>query len=410
VFGLFTELAVDRLSSSVTNFIMPTVMTTNYSFAHLRDYLLEGRHLRKIRYAGGNVFSSATVDTSIYFFSKEAGERIVLEDATDWEQPARREVSFDYFGRFKNVISLSQGENDGIFEKIFSVDNTPLDRDFTVFQGIVTGNNDAFIFETEAVAAQQGVERRLLHPLCHGRDVARYGVRNLERRILYLTSDYDIRKYPGAEKWLKKFRDALEHTRDNDNPWYTLHRPRVQTELDRKEKIFVQNTRNESLPIRIVAALDTVGAYTSQGINIVIPKGDANLRFLLGILNSRLINHLFRTKFLNLAIKADFLKQVRIPIATPAQQAPIVTLVDRILTAKKKDSNADTSALESEIDQLVYKLYGLTDDEIAIVEGRNETKQEPQGEAARCSVASPRKRRQSNTVTLSESIDDEVLE
>ena len=368
-FGLFTELAVDRLSKTVTSFIMPTVMTTNYSFARLRDYLLEGRHLRRIRYAGGDVFSSATVDTSVYFFEKNPVETIMLEDATDWEHPASREVPFDYFSGFKNVISLSQGENDGIFGKIFADGNMPLDRDYTVFQGIVTGNNDAFIFETEADALAHGVERELLHPLCHGRDIARYGIRNLERRILYLTSDYDIRKYPGAEKWLRRFKEAIEHTRDNDNPWYTLHRPRIQSELDRKEKIFVQNTRNESLPVRIVAALDTAGAYTSQGINIVIPKGDANLRFLLGILNSRLINHLFGTKFLNLAIKADFLKQVRLPRATPAQQGEIAALAGRILAAKKSDSTADTSALESEIDKKVFDLYGLTDEEREIVKG-----------------------------------------
>lgn len=44
-------------------------------------------------------------------------------------------------------------------------------------------------------------------------------------------------------------------------------------------------------------------------------------------------------------------------------------VVDQILAAKKKDPNADTSALEAEIDQLVYKLYDLTPEEIATVEG-----------------------------------------
>ena len=43
-------------------------------------------------------------------------------------------------------------------------------------------------------------------------------------------------------------------------------------------------------------------------------------------------------------------------------------LVDRILVAKKADSTADTSALEAQIDKLVYKLYNLTEEEIAIVE------------------------------------------
>ena len=54
-------------------------------------------------------------------------------------------------------------------------------------------------------------------------------------------------------------------------------------------------------------------------------------------------------------------------------QAPTVALVDQILTAKRADLDADVSALEAEIDRLVYSLYGLTRDEIAIIEeGRQE--------------------------------------
>ena len=53
----------------------------------------------------------------------------------------------------------------------------------------------------------------------------------------------------------------------------------------------------------------------------------------------------------------------------PAQQAEIKERVERILAAKKENSEADVSALEAEIDQLVYKLYDLTPEEIAIVEG-----------------------------------------
>lgn len=51
-----------------------------------------------------------------------------------------------------------------------------------------------------------------------------------------------------------------------------------------------------------------------------------------------------------------------------AAQAPIVALVDRILAAKQRDARADTSAMEQEIDRHVYALYGLTPEEIQIVE------------------------------------------
>jgi adenine-specific DNA-methyltransferase len=51
-------------------------------------------------------------------------------------------------------------------------------------------------------------------------------------------------------------------------------------------------------------------------------------------------------------------------------QQPSITLVDQILAAKQKDPQADTSALEKQIDDMVYKLYGLTPEGIEIVEGR----------------------------------------
>jgi len=49
-------------------------------------------------------------------------------------------------------------------------------------------------------------------------------------------------------------------------------------------------------------------------------------------------------------------------------QQPFITLVDQILSAKKKAPHADTSALERQIDVMVYKLYGLTYEEVKIIE------------------------------------------
>ena len=50
------------------------------------------------------------------------------------------------------------------------------------------------------------------------------------------------------------------------------------------------------------------------------------------------------------------------------KQKPVERLVDRILAAKQRDAEADTSALEREIDELVYALYGLTSEEKALVQ------------------------------------------
>ena len=70
-----------------------------------------------------------------------------------------------------------------------------------------------------------------------------------------------------------------------------------------------------------------------------------------------------------LALQWPIMETFPIPAMSPAQQKPLERLVARILAAKQKHPAADTSALEREIDQQVYALYGLTPEEIAIVQG-----------------------------------------
>lgn len=106
-----------------------------------------------------------------------------------------------------------------------------------------------------------------------------------------------------------------------------------------------------------------------ESVILLTPKVEtAPTYFMLGVLNSSLINYLFATKFLNVAVKAEYLKETPVPAGSPEKQKAVERLVDRILAAKARDAGADLSAWEREIDQLVYALYGLTPEEIQIVE------------------------------------------
>jgi len=215
----------------------------------------------------------------------------------------------------------------------------------------------------------------LLHPVLLGRDFEKWAIRSTERRIIYVDAETDIRKYPNAFRWLSRFKSDLQNNKsaeERSTEWYCLHRPRVQTELNRVPKIMVQRTRNPRLATRIVATLDAdQGLYGMESIIFLVPiESNAPVHFLLAVLNSKLINYLYATKFLNVAVKAEYLKDTPIPVAGPQDGKTLDTLARRILDAKKPNPATDTSAMEREIDGIVYRLYGLTPDEIAIVEGR----------------------------------------
>ena len=97
-----------------------------------------------------------------------------------------------------------------------------------------------------------------------------------------------------------------------------------------------------------------------------------DLKYLLAIMNSRFAYHYLnnrRRHRLENYFYPDDLRKLPIPQIALDGQQPFITLVDQILSLKESDPQADTSALEDEIDRMVYELYGLTEEEIQIMEG-----------------------------------------
>ena len=86
-------------------------------------------------------------------------------------------------------------------------------------------------------------------------------------------------------------------------------------------------------------------------------------------MNSSIINYLYATKFLNVAIKAEYLKDTPIPKASDSNKKKAAGLVRKILDIRSENPLADITGLERELDKMVYRFYGLTPEEIMIVEG-----------------------------------------
>lgn len=373
VFGLFFELGLIQLVARGTvALIIPSQILNNLSYKKLRELMLSNEWLKEVFYIGDKVFESVNNDVCILFLQKPKVNKIRLVNALRFATPTAIEVETNYFDKFGRVISFLAGsDSDSIFDKIFNPDLPKLRESYDVFQGIVTGNNPLFLLSDDQIKDAR-IEKRLLHPVLLGRDFEKWRIRNPDRQIIYLDSKSDIQKFPNTEAWLKPHKKELMTRRECQRgviPWYALQWARNKTQLDYTPKILIQRTRNPRLKTRVVAALDDAGFYGMESIIFIVPKKPSvPIKYLLAVLNSGLINYLYQTKFLNVAIKAEYLKDTAIPIASPTQQLEIIKLVDRILVAKRDNAQADTSKLEEQIDGLVYKLYELTDDEIAIVE------------------------------------------
>lgn len=112
-----------------------------------------------------------------------------------------------------------------------------------------------------------------------------------------------------------------------------------------------------------------VGAYAITAFNNYSPY------YITGLLNSKYTSYYLRNKFKDkhlaggyLAINKSTIEQLPFVKADNATQALISSNAKKIIELKKNNPNADTSALEREIDGLVYGLYGLTEEEIAVIE------------------------------------------
>ena len=116
------------------------------------------------------------------------------------------------------------------------------------------------------------------------------------------------------------------------------------------------------------------GEFIAGKSTTIILGNGQYLKFLISIINSKIASFWLNVKFNSMKMSGGYLNvgtnelsHLPIPPATPAQQQAIIALVDKILAAKKQDSSIDTTALESKIDEFVYDLYGLTEEEKDII-------------------------------------------
>ena len=147
----------------------------------------------------------------------------------------------------------------------------------------------------------------------------------------------------------------------------------------------------------LAAVLDETGRYSNHSVVLIAPyhglrdtdlrsdfddfkhiDADIDIHYVLAIILSKLESFYFKKRFATESLQGSTshtyptaVRGLVIKNISKAEQNSFVTIADQILTLKKQNKDTDTKNLESQIDQMVYKLYGLTPEEIKIVEGSN---------------------------------------
>ena len=141
------------------------------------------------------------------------------------------------------------------------------------------------------------------------------------------------------------------------------------TEHHKFERVAMQGMTGANDKIRIIMSIVPVGFYLANSCNYLIPNVDLPTKYLVGLMNSKVINWFFRRFSTNSNVNGYEVESFPIPKATKQEKETIASKVDEILKIKGISVNADTKPIENEIDCIVYKLFGLSEEEISIVEG-----------------------------------------
>ena len=405
---LFACLTLDFLKENgVLTFIATNNWVTNFGASKMRNKIVNVTQVLKlIDFNNYKIFESAGIQTMIMLFQRNSvvdnytfDYRKLNENAVDFSNVVgllnnkKTDENMIFFPAIikDNFIDKSLIFNnpvvDNVLQTIEKYDNFRLTEN-EVAQGVVfpqdflnKKNNEKLgdiynvgdgIFALSELELNSlnltEKEKILIKPYFTTNELFQYfGDSNNKYWIIYTSSEFKnpvkMKLYPNIKNHLDKFVKVIT----SDNKPYGLHRTRNEN-FFKGEKIISLRKCSDS-PFFTYTNFDCYVSATFY----VIKTMRANQVFLTGFLNSSLCAFWLRFKGKmqgnNYQIDKEPLLNIPIPVVTEGLQKLIINLVDQILNAKNANPQVNTTVLEREIDQLIYKLYDLTPEEIKIVEG-----------------------------------------
>lgn len=330
---------------AILNYIIPNNILRTTIYDTVRKQILDKYQIRKIVDLKSGVFSDVTASTIIMEIEANSPTKDSMIEIVENESLARSVTSY---GTSNHINQIECKSNPSYVIDIFTTDKVreiylkmerasiQLNKLVDVFNGIATYKNMHGILEQRINENSK--------PIIFGRNIARYGFTFSGKYVNYVRKE--------------------------------LQRPRDENIFLAKEKLIMQRIGGI-----LITAYDDSQYYTFNSVNNILLKNHVkcNLKYILGILNSRLMQFYYVTKFTNRSsltvnISKTFLDQLPIFILdqsdnrSRADYDSMITLVDKTIDSERKGNRNDVESILSKTDDLVYNIYGLDSDDIEIVE------------------------------------------
>ncbi len=330
-YSLFVLLSINLLKENgYCYMIIPNTLLDNYFEEEVRKALLR-YNVYEINDLSDKVFDTVVVHSMIFAFSKNHLDNYGVRVSTSNNLDDIDTIipSSYFFSQPQHAFLIRSYETHSLMTKLRK-ESIRLYDVLDIRQAIKSGNDKKYITETIGIKGDY-------QPILRGKDVKKFSIVNPHLYLLY-----------GKHLACPRSKEIFE-----------------------QPKILIREAGAE-----ITATYDDKNFYIMSSLyNAILRDKSFSLKYVLGLLNSRLfqflMNKLTFEKTKGAFTKAKIFHYYELPVKVCdwEKQQKIIDIVDKILTAKKKNPMMTVDSLELRLNSLVYELYQLSKDEIKIVEG-----------------------------------------
>lgn len=347
IFYFFIEQAGQLTKQGgLSSLIVPDRLLLNTQLKDLRQWLLDDTEIREIVSFDESVFDTAVVDSIIIIYqtTKRRSDFIYAKYKASFDDLKKRvstKIPVSYI-KLSSSIQFDLNYNPQKYQLLIKIwkRSIPLQDISDTKDGIIQSKIGDLLFLSSPINKE--CKKMLV-----GENIKKYMISYANRYVDYrpdFMMEHENNRGGGGLRLRNKF---------------IFERP----------KILTRQTADE-----IIAAFDDEDYYYANTLHgTSITDSTYNPHFVLGILNSKLTTWFYRSNTdeegkVFAQIKIELLRKLPIPKADESDQQRIIEIVTRIIASKIENNRINTTKDEQEIDKLVYELYGLTDEEINIIE------------------------------------------